>query len=165
MKGVLQCCVLACLLAAIQATDVSVDATGEVEEVKSTDADTVVTETVAETVDKDTADPEVKTDTNTFKDIMAKIKIPSREDILQYWETRTILQRYCIVGPQLIAITLCVIAYLTVAQDGQSKSSLGADAYLNGANRNPKTNGRNRAVMYPGEENKEWGQNDSDFLS
>merc|ERR1719203_1895420 len=80
--------------------------------------------------------------------------IPSSDEIKQYWNSRTTLQKYCIVAPQLIALTFAFIAYLAVSQDGQTEATLGEDAFLNGPNRDPKTNGHNRAVMYPGEENK-----------
>ena len=74
------------------------------------------------------------------------------------------LQKYCIVAPQLIALALAFVAYLAVTQDGQTAETLGHDAYLNGPNRDPKVNGHNRAVMYPGEENRKWGKNTTDFL-
>jgi hypothetical protein len=91
--------------------------------------------------------------------------LPKREDIQKYWDSRTTLQKYCIVAPQLIALALAIVSYLAVTQDGQTPETCGHDAYINGPNRDPKVNGHNRAVMYPGEENKKFGENTTDFLS
>ena len=75
------------------------------------------------------------------------------------------LQKYCIVAPQLIGLTLAIIAYFAATQDGTTEATKGDDAYIGGPDRNPKVNGTNRAVLYPGEEKKIWGENTTDFLS